>query len=274
MTINESIITLLKELRNTTDFYSGNSVEDIIKTRFEQSLKLKSIPSSQWKDKDSPYYEIRKLSLALDFDFRSIPDVDKTFLVHQPNGSQQWPDILIANNGIGFPIEIKSSKDGKIVWNGGLPKDDSLYIYAYTDKNTPKITFCLGQHLISERELKYLLDSANVCKQYNSSHADGRWGYYIRNMHNSRECMIVPEKEYKKLETERAKLTVHMSEAKLGKVLKSIQDINVSLADMEGKIRTREEETLDFISKLTWDCNQKTKFWLECDDNASDEVEQ
>lgn len=50
-------------------------------------------------------------------------------LVHQPNGSQRFPDFMLFVNGVGLSLEAKSSANDLVNWNGGLPRQDALHLF-------------------------------------------------------------------------------------------------------------------------------------------------
>ncbi len=72
--------------------------------------------------------------------------------VHQPYGSQQFPDFLIFTNSKIIGIESKYSKqDGnKPVWNSNLPKSSVIYIFGCYKKKD--VTFFLGEDVLPHNE--------------------------------------------------------------------------------------------------------------------------
>lgn len=84
-----------------------------------------------------------------------------TYLVKHPFGKNNWPEFVLHHDGRFLPIEIKSSGSGQIVWNGGLPRQNCLYIYNYTSAKSrarangessgsdARVTVCFGSDLIS-----------------------------------------------------------------------------------------------------------------------------
>lgn len=130
-------------------------------------------------------------------------------VVRQPNGTQNWPDLLVVANGVGLPFEIKSSKSDKIVWNGGLPRPARLYIFNYYDQIGPSTTFVMGDAIISQDEvdaLKSFHDELDkLAKKFNKKMAEAHqkkatdlgvdstglrpapWTYYPRAMYDQNE---------------------------------------------------------------------------------------
>jgi len=76
--------------------------------------------------------------------------------LYQPFGSQEYPDfIVITNKENILPIEIKSSKANKPVWNSNLPKENGLYIFSsYKQKD---LTFWRGGDILPQNERKALI---------------------------------------------------------------------------------------------------------------------
>lgn len=71
-----------------------------------------------------------------------IKDLEgKYSFIHQPFGSQSFPDFIIFINGYMFHIECKSGKD-IIKWNSGYPRKNSIYIFS--SKKTDKTTIFFG----------------------------------------------------------------------------------------------------------------------------------
>lgn len=116
----------------------------------------------------------------------------KDFLIiSQPNGSQNFPDVLIIADHVGIPIEFKSGKQDKIVWNSGLPRPDGVYVFhKYGGKN--QATTCLmGDEMIdhedyvlltaARRQMERVAAACNERLTRNGSH----FSLYPRPMHNS-----------------------------------------------------------------------------------------
>lgn len=76
--------------------------------------------------------------------------------LYQPFGSQNYPDFtIITDVGNLLPIEIKSSKSNKPVWNSNLPKENGLYIFSSYEKKD--ITFWRGGDILPQDERKALI---------------------------------------------------------------------------------------------------------------------
>lgn len=59
------------------------------------------------------------------------------YVVFQPNGSQQAPDIQIIRDGkILVNIELKSSKQNHPMWNGGRVQPNTIYIFSKDSDTT------------------------------------------------------------------------------------------------------------------------------------------
>lgn len=77
---------------------------------------------------------------------------EATIFIKHPLGKQNWPEFALYHNGKVLPIEVKSSADGKIVWNGGLPRKGCLYVYFYTKNRAEgrRTTIFFGEDIISD----------------------------------------------------------------------------------------------------------------------------
>ena len=85
--------------------------------------------------KDNPYY--------------------KNIIVHQPYGSQNYPDLLVFSDYI-VPVEPKFTKDKSPVpmWNGNFPKDSGIYIFGQYGHR--RLTYFVGRDVLSQEEREKL----------------------------------------------------------------------------------------------------------------------
>ena len=192
--INEKIIEILEHVRDNESSLSGDSFDhevfNILHEKFPNIISLSKT--------DNYFLEIRKKSLKGNYNFSDFLPLDNIYIMPQPNGSQKWPDILIIANGIGLPVEIKSCKDDRILWNSGYPKPNSLYIFNWYTKKVA--TFFLGQHVITEEELQVLQDGWTKLKTL--KYKKGRWNLFPRVMNVSSEKLFVNKNEVLKRQTE------------------------------------------------------------------------
>ena len=113
------------------------------------------------------------------------------YIIHEINGSQNHPDILLLNvkkESISFfPIECKSGK-GKIMWNDNVPISN-YYFYLFTDTKINKTIIFPGGHKdvmsdeIKKKFIKYkeVIDKLRNDKELeNTSHNPQGWGYFPR----------------------------------------------------------------------------------------------
>lgn len=49
-------------------------------------------------------------------------------IVHNPNGSQAWPDIMVIKDNVGYPLEIKTAKETIPKMNSGIFRLNTPYI--------------------------------------------------------------------------------------------------------------------------------------------------
>lgn len=128
---------------------------------------------------------------------RHLPTADvaakKPIVVAQPNGSQQWPDIVVIHGYNIAYIEHKTNRDDKIVWNGGLPRGNGLYLFNSGLKGVAKqTTLFLGRHALSDQDRKTLQQAADAASKavapFNKI-LKGRgsvWSNYARAMFNDK----------------------------------------------------------------------------------------
>ncbi len=93
----------------------------------------------------------------------SVSSVPDFFYIPQPLGSQNTPDFLVYEKGHLFYVELKSSKDEKITWNGGYPHDGYIYLFS-TGKHDAQTVF-MGEDAWSPAVKKELMDFAASQKQ-------------------------------------------------------------------------------------------------------------
>lgn len=227
----------------------------------------------------SIFKEYREQSLTKNFDFTSLkPIIDNgvhlnLMVIDKPNGSQNWPDLLIVYNQIGVPLEVKSTEKDSIVWNSGFPRFDSLYIFNCYGKS--KTTCFLGQHAINQQELSELMNASRDASFHNKKCSGERWSYYVRNMFNSTQSYI----ENKKLLEEIQKINDQINEQELilknsnstqkkkNSALKAIDEKTERFMNLDNIYKqqvqereSRENDVFNFIRKLPWDSSQHSDF--------------
>ncbi len=227
----------------------------------------------------SIFKEYREQSLTKNFDFTSLkPIIDNgvhlnLMVIDKPNGSQNWPDLLIVYNQIGVPLEVKSTEKDSIVWNSGFPRFDSLYIFNCYGKS--KTTCFLGQHAINQQELSELMNASRDASFHNKKCSGERWSYYVRNMFNSTQSYI----ENKKLLEEIQKINDQINEQELilknsnstqkkkNSALKAIDEKTERFMNLDNTYKqqvqereSRENDVFNFIRKLPWDSSQHSDF--------------
>ena len=107
----------------------------------------------------------------------------------QPNGSHQSPDFRVTlPNGRIVDIECKSSKEAHPTYNGGLPKEGTVYIFSSAKYNETTIFFSDDVVAKRKRELfACLIEELNiVLRKYQAlpewEDANRGFDFYIRNM--------------------------------------------------------------------------------------------
>ena len=81
-------------------------------------------------------------------EFLDVESGEKKSFIHQPFGSQQYPDFLIFTDKKIIPIEIKYSRNasGNPLWNSNLPKANGYYIFGSYKRRD--ITFFCGEDVL------------------------------------------------------------------------------------------------------------------------------
>lgn len=111
--------------------------------------------------------------------------------IHQPAGSQSFPDFLIRDfSGVFVVVEAKSGAGAGPVWNDSLPKLGAVYVMSSGKYNAS--TVFLGEDWISSGELAIfeqlykdiarLVTKANASLVTLNTHQRG-FQYYARNKH-------------------------------------------------------------------------------------------
>ena len=134
--LQKGILKFIDLTLKTGSSSKGDAFDETVKSNLVDCLKgvCVEISSEVWA-KQKIFSELRKRGLEKSFDFREFTPIEyngkkiTSFVVDKPNGSHQWPDLLVVHNGIGLPIEVKSCKTDTIVWNGGFPRENALYIF-------------------------------------------------------------------------------------------------------------------------------------------------
>lgn len=107
----------------------------------------------------------------------------------QPNGPQRSPDFRVKMTKKKFlDIELKSSKEYSPLFNGGLPKKNTVYIFC--SKKYDETTIFFGRDIISDRKRRrYDLLIAELREVLIKHQAKPGWvdknrgfDFYIRNM--------------------------------------------------------------------------------------------
>lgn len=182
--INNSIINLLTRIKNGA--YIGNKdFQDTFFTAWSNELSpLGFIPIDKNPKKSNPKIVKVRQERIDDFIHRNIP-----IIIHEKNGSQRSPDVSIIY-GDELGIECKTQKKGQIVWNGGLPEINVIYIVVKTSTND--VTFAMGQDMTSnafrDRMRKKQQQQLQDIEEFNkkSIAISCPFEHYPRAMHNDK----------------------------------------------------------------------------------------
>ena len=87
----------------------------------------------------------------------------KNIIVHQPYGSQDYPDILVFSDYL-VPVEPKFTKDRQPVpmWNGNFPKDSGVYIFGQYGNR--RLTYFVGRDVLSRDEREKLFNISEALR--------------------------------------------------------------------------------------------------------------
>lgn len=231
---NTKLIEVLDKIANSISMSRGNDFDESIKLAFIGLMKAKLITTKEWGSK---YQHLKKITTKDIYDLTPRKDepnehdlnMDQIYLIDKPNGSQRWPDLLLVVNGVGLPIEIKTSQDDRILWNSTLPQEGSLYIYNCPSKGM-KTTFFLGQHILSAETAKHMHIQWEATKIMQES-MNSDWSFYSRKNFMNRRPLFESNDD-----------------------------------DKEGiaKRQNTEKETRRFLKTLSWNpVKQKTDFNME-----------
>lgn len=296
--LNEALTDCFNEIIGVGASSKSDHFDETVRDKLKQHLVgAKYVPCEIWssKDKHSIYYERSRRTLKKNFDFTDLPPlVDNSkelnlLIVDKPNGSQQWPDLMVVFNNVGYPVEVKSTKTDIILWNSGLPRHDSLYVYNCYGKS--KTTVFLGQDAINQEEIDVLLEFSEQTKRYNTR--GNRWSYYVRDMFGSSQKFFEVDKDqktYEKIAENIRELRESilnaddtLSSTKMAAIKKKISTLDDKYYEVHRKFnraKQKREEiekgVFESIKRLTWDSQQKTDFnlgSLEVDDTVQVENE-
>lgn len=176
--MNDCLLKAMRKLALHVGGGGGAKFEEVVKKEFTAVFKkftnFQVVDTDQWKG------------------LQANIDPNIVYMVLQPNGKNDWPDILFVWRSFRLSIEAKASNNGGIVWNGGLPQSGGLYFYSRTGGKRAGIrgtTYFIGDDAISTAERDHLLRCHKalnrLAARYNSKMPpNSLWEYYPRAMYN------------------------------------------------------------------------------------------
>lgn len=178
--VNETITSLLENLKyRTTGMGTGHEFEENLFSYFADGLHkfgFLKIESGEWKKETDRVKKKGK---------NEFIENNVAVVVNQPNGSQRPPDLLICKGSTELYVEAKSSQEGKIMWNGGLPNKDFIYVITKTLK--PAFTYSTGFDIENPAQVVNLKKIHRELNEYLETivdpENDAHITYYIRAMH-------------------------------------------------------------------------------------------
>ena len=217
--VNVGLNRFIDDLLKIGASSKGDEFDKTVLTTLKKNLSGSTLISTdRWcsRKKTSPFIEYNKKTLKNNYNFSDLkPLIDNgesldLVIVDKPNGSQKWPDLLVVFQGIGLPIEVKSSKTDLILWNSGTPKSDSIYIFNNYGK--ARTTCFLGQHAITDSELLYLINKSISAENLNEKIPNSnRWSYYVRDMFNSNQSFFNNDEDRMKSEMDLKEFILELS---------------------------------------------------------------
>ncbi len=190
--IAASLEQLLTELSHSTmKFSQGDKFDEFVQRNIIGPLTVKA---EAWKNEEC--YREARLAIKADNNNGVVQlntAIDAFVLIDKPNGAQCWPDTLLLEGQVGVCLEYKSSKEGKVVWNSGLPRPSGIYLihaYGKSNKLTHRTSFFLGEDAISDIETRLMIDGRKNLEVANKTllgeleKLKSKWSLYVRPMHN------------------------------------------------------------------------------------------
>ena len=150
---------LFKSLKSEKDNYlsahTGRDFEDRIESFLRRELGLSRVLRGDI-DLDSWNTIKNHIKNKLADNYIDIPNSNlRRSYIHQPYGSQQFPDFLIFTDKKVVPVEIKFSQNGsRPMWNSNIPKANGLYIFG--SYGIRDITFFEGSSVVTPEHRKAL----------------------------------------------------------------------------------------------------------------------
>ena len=93
--------------------------------------------------------------------------INNKFFIHQPFGTQNSPDFIICVYGLIICLEDKSSKNGTIMWNSHIPRNDFLYHFCIPGYSTICFNPIEVSHDTAEILSTYIENSKITAKETN-----------------------------------------------------------------------------------------------------------
>jgi hypothetical protein len=131
-------------------------------------------------------------------------DIENNSFISQPFGTQSTPDFIIKYKDILIPFEAKSSKSTNPTYNGGLPKQECIYVFTCKKHNSQTLFFGKdiiskekNDRLIAHHERHRLLDEEfNAIEFDNDIQHKRGFIYYTRAMYDQRSSHLDISNDY------------------------------------------------------------------------------
>ncbi|MGL4647257.1 MAG: hypothetical protein ACRCVI_00840 [Mycoplasmoidaceae bacterium] len=203
----DSFKKLLREYEFTA-ILKQDQLKEIIEREMLSQKEAKAI----WKDLKIKILE-KNSSDLISNPFKKI----QCDYIHQPNGSQNYPDFIVFFKSKVIPIEIKYSKSSKRIvnlnskkpmWNSNLPKPNGIYIYGVSNFD---VTFFKGEDVLNYDTRNLLINFFNELNagekifEEKLSKLDNPFGFYpyIRRAYqqNNKFSTFKNEKKIKRVQS-------------------------------------------------------------------------
>lgn len=196
---------------------AGDAFDDSVSESLSEVFGVPVISSEEFARNYPEYKAITSAAVRLEgreFDFQTYKNLPLEsgvrrkdgFIVRQPNGTQEYCDILFIYGHRGLAFEIKSNKGDKILWNSGLPRQQGVYIFNRY-KGDAGTTFFLGSHVISQEESDLASRARRAANEFmekaNSELGKaGSWSVYHRPMYSDASPVLTnPDREERENDT-------------------------------------------------------------------------
>lgn len=210
--MSRELAYVFEDLRqNETTFLTSNSgtqfeeriIDCFRRNGFDRRVKAHDPVLDEYLQKIKPHV-LNKLSTSLlRNELGEQNPYYKNIIVHQPYGSQNYPDILVFTDYI-VPVEPKFTKGTQPVpmWNGNFPKDSGIYIFGQYGNR--RLTYFVGRDVLTQEEREKLYEVTENLRELSKSgrtkngfhnyfretYAQSNFDYFDENRENREQSVL------------------------------------------------------------------------------------